>query len=270
MVDDGKITLTLGELKEYFKIWHNNNFDELHTKVQEISNYLNTYNIADKINIIDNMKTNIIDNIKIVYKIIEGDIGDLANSNTLDDATTKLNNKYNNFIINNNYNNLKSISNALIAHERLISKTATDTKDYVDDQIREVNANLGVTPKQIQTQDIPVAGVTDLNEYKTPGLYRSKDSAKTGTLQNVPSEAKGSGFVLVVLQHTDDGVRQLLLTSEASSIGNNIFTRNYTNSSWSDKWDKLYGSHNTQPLQMKIEWSDDPTSTTYTLLQIRE
>lgn len=272
MVDDGKITLTLGELKEYFKIWHENKFNDLHTtKVQEIiSNYLNTHNITNKVNIIDDIRTNIISSIKVVSKIINGR-SDLEDSSTLNDAITELNGKYKNFIENNNkYNNLASISKALRDHDTSISEKATI--GYVNDQISEVNDNLGVIPKQIQTQDIPVVGFgTDLNNYTTPGLYYNKNSSTD--LQNVPSEARGSNFVLVVLQHTDDGARQLLLTPEASNIGNNIFTRNYTNSSWSggEKWDKLYGSHNTQPLQMKIEWSDVPnTSTTYTLLQIRE
>ena len=43
--------------------------------------------------------------------------------------------------------------------------------------------------------------------------------------------------------------------------------RNYLHSAgqWSE-WYELYGDHNIQPLQMKVEWSEGG-ETTYTLLQ---
>ena len=281
MVDDGKITLTLGELKEYFKIWHENNFNDLHAqKIRYIiSTYLNDNGIQAKIDIINDIKTSVINAVKALSKIIDG-TSDLTNSSTLENIITELNNKYNNFKNNNDYNSLVAISDALTNHTTLINNLSQQkaTTEYVDNLITQISSQLGVMPKQIQTQDMPVVEFgNDLNNYKTPGIYRSKNAANTSSLQNVPSEAQSSAFVLVVIQHMDNSVRQLLLTAEASDIGNNIFTRNYVTSSntWSggQKWNKLYGDHNTQPLQMKVEWSDDPQGlnpTTYTLLQIRE
>ena len=281
MVDDGKITLTLGDLKEYFKIWHENNFNDLHTqKIKStISAYLNDNGIQAKIDTINNIKTSVINVAKSLSQIING-TSDLTDSSTLENAITELNNKYNNFKNNNDYDNLTTISDALASHTTLINNLSQQkaTIEYVDNLIGQISAQVGVTPKQIQTQDMPVVEFgNDLNNYKTPGIYRSKSAANTSNLQNVPSEAQSSAFVLVVLQHMDNSVRQLLLTAETSDAGNNIFTRNYVASSntWSggQKWNKLYGNHNTQPLQMKIEWSDDPQGsnpTTYTLLQIRE
>ena len=35
------ISLTLAELKEYFQIWHKNNFDNLHS--EEIQGYISNY-----------------------------------------------------------------------------------------------------------------------------------------------------------------------------------------------------------------------------------
>lgn len=273
MVNDGKITLTLGELKEYFKIWHENNFNELHTqKIKNtISEYLNQNGIMEKINIIDSIKTTVINITEILSKIIDGG-SDLSNSSTLNSAITELRRKYNNFK-NTNFNTLIAISNELSRHTTLINNLSSNSvnKDDMNEQLDAIKNSIGVIPKQIQTQNIPVTEFgNDLNNYKTPGLYCSKSKENTSNLLHVPPRAQGMGFSLVVLQHMDNSVRQLLLSSDASAAGNRTFSRNYIASSnkWSE-WYELYGEHNTQTLQMHIEWSDPEglSPTTYTLLQ---
>lgn len=261
------ISLTLAELKEYFKIWHNNNFDDFHNNKLEtyISSYLSRHGISDKINIIDSLKTGIVQVAMIVSKSIDGNTS-LTLSSSLSDAINEINNKNINF----NDINLKKLYNTYIQqHDSQIRDLSANKADksYVDGLISSIESNLGIKPTQIEIQNIPVNNQTNLNTYKTIGIYKSKDAATTQTLSNVPANAQSTAFDLIVLQHMDNGYRQLLLTSNNNNSGNSIYTRNYlsSNNQWSE-WYELYGTHNTSPLQMKIEWSEGG-STIYTLLQ---
>ena len=264
------ISLSLAQLKEYFQVWHQNNFDALHnTKLETyITDYLSRHQISDKINSIDNIKTSIVNIAKFLSKSIDGD-SDLTNSSTLTNAITELSNKNINF----SDINLKQLSDIINQHDGRLDSLLENKadKDYVLGLIATVESRLGITPEQIATQDIPAKDYGyDLNNYTTPGLYRSKDSSVTQNVQSLPNGASNQGFSLVVLQHMENSVRQILLTPENSANGNAIYTRNYVHSQssggqWSE-WYELYGTHNTTPLQMKVEWSEGG-STTYTLLQ---
>lgn len=270
-MDYEKITLTLGELKEYFKIWHENNFNALHN--EGTISYINEYltNRLEEINIIIDIKTSLIYFGKFISQIIDGN-SNLTESSTLNNVINELANKN----INLNNINLTSLSSQILNHSTLINTIQDNmaTKSDVTKLRNDMEDVTGVRPKQLQTQLIPVVGIgTDLNDYKIPGLYRSKDAANTASLSNVPEKAQNSAFTLIVLEHMDNSVKQILLTAEKTDSGNSIYTRNYNHSQsnpWGDKWYELYGNHNTQPLQMQVEWSDDESNpTTYTLLQIR-
>ena len=269
------ISLTLAELKEYFQIWHKNNFDNLHSEEIQgyISNYLRDTGILNQINTIIDLKNTIVKAIKILSKSIDGNTN-LTDSSSINDAASEIINKNINF----SNINLKKLSNLIDSITTQINSLSNDKADitYVNTQLNNIKDSLGITPKQIQTQEIPLSSNDtdkDLNNYKTPGLYRSKNAANTSSLSNVPSGAANSAFNLVVLAHYGEennmGVRQLLLTNENTNTGNRIYMRNYLPSSgtpWSD-WYELYGDHNLSPLQMKVEWSDGSSPTTYTLLQ---
>lgn len=265
------ISLTLTELKEYFKIWHENNFNELHKqKITEyIGQYLDSNGLSDKINITDDIKTTLTNIGKVVSQMIDGE-SNLSNSSSLTDVTNELINK----IQNNSLSsvNLKQLSTKVDTHTTTITNLSQNKidKEYVDNAIASVEGRIGTTPTQIQTQNIPIDTTDaskDLNNYKTPGLFRSINAQNTSTLQNVPAGAANSGFNLIVLLHLENSVKQLLLTGENTASGNRIYMRNYLHSAgqWSE-WYELYGEHNLQPLQMKVEWSEGG-ETTYTLLQ---
>lgn len=219
---------------------------------------------------VDNIEKDIINIIKILSQAINGDTN-LSDLSSLTDAITEVLNKSNN--ANWSLINLNRLATIIDTHTRQINNLSTDktSKDYVDGEINSVKDSLGIVPKQLQTQDIPLDASDDsknLNYYKTPGLYRSKDAANTSNLLNVPDGANRSAFNLVVLLHMNNSAKQILLTSENNANGNRIYMRNYLHSAgqWSE-WYELYGDHNLSPLQMQIEWSDGSTPTTYTLLQ---
>lgn len=266
------ISLTLAELKEYFKIWHNNNnnFDDLHNNKFEtyISNYLSRNGILDKINIVNSVKTGIVQVAMIISKSVDGSTS-LTPSSSLSDAINEINNKNINF----NDINLKKLYNTYIqTHTSQIEELKNNKADktYVNDLVSNIESDLGITPTSIAIQNMPVNNQTNLNTYKTIGIYKSKDAATTQTLSNKPASVEGTAFDLIVLQHMDNGYRQLLLTSNNDGSGNSIYTRNYlsSNDQWSE-WYEFYGTHNTSPLQMKIEWSESAGggSSIYTLLQ---
>ena len=168
--------------------------------------------------------------------------------------------------------NLSTLSEQVQANTTNVARKL-DRSEFTE-AINQINQNLGIQPKQLQTQDIPLNGETNLNNYKTPGIYISKDASTTSGLSNKPSGAYNSAFTLIVIPHMEKSVRQILLTGESNDNGNRIYMRNYQKSSnsWgkseNNGWYELYGDHNLKPLQMTVEWSDSSEpSTTYTLLQ---
>ena len=262
------ISLTLAELKEYFITWHKNNFPSLHKEgvFELIDEYLDANNLLSQINLTSSITRKIVTIAQILSQVIDGHTN-LSQDSSLDNVASELSNKVSNF------NFLKhNLTQLLIDIENYNGALSRKTdKTYVDNEITKVKNLVGITPKQLQVQDIPLEPVTDntknLNNYKTPGLYRSKSAENTGSLTNVPDGAKNTAFSLMVIPHLDNSVKQILLSGDSTAEGNRIYMRNYVNSKNWSSWYELYGEHNLSPLQMKIEWSDGSTPTIYTLLQ---
>lgn len=259
------ISLSLAQLKEYFEIWHTNNFNSLHSAKLDayINNYLSKNQISSKINSISELETTILNIGKFLSQSIDGD-SSLSNSSSLSEIINELSTKNN---INLSNTNLKELSDAINTHATNIDTLTNDKADtsWVTGQLNAISASLGVTPTTIATQKIPAQDMgRDLNNYRTTGLYRSATSANTQSLSHVPTGAQNSAFNLIVLQHMDKGFKQILSTAEKTNTGNRMYVRNYDNN-WGE-WYELYGTHNTTQLQMKVEFSDG-SNTTYTLLQ---
>lgn len=77
----------------------------------------------------------------------------------------------------------------------------------------------------------------DLNDYTTPGIYRSASSNITATLLNMP-EVFGSGFSLLVLPISTAANVQVIYMGGA---GGWFYIRSATSSGW-QSWYKLEGT----------------------------
>lgn len=258
------ITLTLAELKEYFRIWHENHFNDLHKSqmMDFINSYLNKEGLLSTITDINDLQKSIVKLIRYMIKIIDGGTNSaLSDSSSISAAINELNTKAS---INFASINLLNLNSRITSNSEAINTINNNINKKAD--ISYVDEITGAKPKQLQEQDI--SSNSDLNEYIAPGLYKSKTSSITQTLQNIPPSNSNSkikdAFVLMVIPHFDFSVRQILLTGEKNNNGNKIYTRNY-HSGWSD-WYELYGEHNLTPLQMQVEW-ENGGSTVYTLLK---
>ena len=264
------ISLTLEELKEYFKVWHSkiSHTDEVK---QIMSDYIN--NITSITDYIDQIIEYINTNSKLLLLIsglTEGEINNLSLQQLQDKLNTQ---EFKSKLSNINLQNLYTLinNNYEILNNKISNKA---DKEYVDDEINRLSDNLGVEPLRIQAQTINTND--DLNNYKTPGIYKNDNAGNN--IANTPNIGS-STFSLIVIENKEEtvnnqkryNVRQLLLTNSTEDEGNRIFTRNYTlaNNKWNDKWHELYGTHNTKTIQMKVEWTNEDNinaSTTYTLL----
>ena len=65
----------------------------------------------------------------------------------------------------------------------------------------------------------------DLNDYTTPGIYRSSSSSMTATLLNIP-ETFGSGFSMLVFNMSSSNNVQVIFA------GNNMYMRLSNTSGW--------------------------------------
>ena len=265
------ITLTLTELKKYFETWHNsdNLFDDLHRR--KVEGYINdflqnpTNNIMLKINLIEDLKTNILTIGDFILKMVDGTSAINPNSSSINDISTALTNKINKL----NNLNLEKLANNIENNAINIEKKADKTE--VDRRFSDLSANLGIEPKNIQIQDIPSGA--NLNSYnEISGIYKSISSSISTTITNRPENIE-VGFDLIVIHNKNSEinntvtVKQLILTSGAGKDGNRIYSRNYltATNTWSD-WIEFYGTHNLSVVQMEVEFSNKD-KVTYNLLQ---
>ena len=128
-------------------------------------------------------------------------------------------------------------------------------------------------------QDIQAS--ENLNNYQHTGIYRCLGNGISQTLQNKPS-GLNTPFILIVLStfgNSDDKrvdktyiIRQILLnvydgdTNQTQSDGFKIYSRFYSQptNQWSN-WSEMYGTHNTAPISMNVEFSSG-TKKEYVLL----
>ena len=80
----------------------------------------------------------------------------------------------------------------------------------------------------------------DLNDYITPGIYYSENSAITESLLNMP-EYFTSGFSLDIKSLNSGGSIQTITYTSASNAGSIIYTRRRSGSLWSN-WYKFEGT----------------------------
>lgn len=257
------INLTLAQLKEYFKTWHENHFDDLHKveMIKVINSYLDSKGLNVVNNNVDSIKSHIVKVIKILSQSIDGNTS-LNDDSSISTAINEIKNKENT-AKNNNLTALLSKINQNTNNINTLNSSKANLQ-YVQNEIQSIRRATGQTPAMLQEQEIPVQSEKNLNNYTTPGLYKSKTSAITNTLSNKPNLS--SPFTLIVIRHADNGVRQILIAGDTSNNGNKIYMRNYVNGSWSSQWHELYGTHNTTPFQMQVEFANGSTQT-YTLLQ---
>lgn len=78
----------------------------------------------------------------------------------------------------------------------------------------------------------------DINNYTTPGIYRSSSSNITATLLNMP-EMFGSGFSLLVLPISTVMNIQIILPS---ANGSRFYYRGSTTSGWNESWYQYTGT----------------------------
>lgn len=78
----------------------------------------------------------------------------------------------------------------------------------------------------------------DLNDYATPGIYRSGSSTVTASLLNMP-EMFGSGFSLLVLPISTVTNIQIILPS---ANGSRFYYRGSTTSGWNESWYQYIGT----------------------------
>lgn len=272
-----KIEVTLTELKTYFETWHKNisHKDKIKETIDEYLNEIkdsNNISFRDKIESVTGLTESIITILKTLL-LIEGNADDISSLTSLSDLKNRVDALKNSLTVNN----LKKLSDRISELDR-----NKPNYSYVDGKIEAIQGLTGVKPiTKLASQLIPVQELgNDLNNYSIPGIYR-RDKADV-TVVHGPNIG-AVPFTLVVIETVQQSVndkerysvRQLLLLNSSSEEGNRIFSRNYTlsNNTWG-AWTELYGTHNTRPLQMKVEWEEsngqlsDPTI--YTLLQIKQ
>lgn len=84
----------------------------------------------------------------------------------------------------------------------------------------------------------PIQSGDDINNYTTPGIYRSTSSNITATLLNMP-EMFGSGFSLLVLPISTVMNIQIILPS---ANGSRFYYRGSTTSGWNESWYQYIGT----------------------------
>ena len=257
------ITTTLEQLGSRFAEWHTDTrAGNIHTAI---------YNEIDNLTSMINGQTSDInsENTKIIQalnKIIKGQ----STGYTLNNIPTTPNLT----LLQNQINSI----NAFISYQDIYGTEANTLKDYIDNEIQRVNT-VDLKKNEIINNFLIQNDITqqnaNLNDYKYHGLYRCLTQNIAQTLQNIPT-GLNTPFILLVLsayQTTDDTrankdgiVRQVLLqiydggANQTTTNGYKIYSRYYakSNNQWSN-WSELYGTHNTQPVSMNVEFSTGTT-----------
>lgn len=255
-----EITGTLTQLKEFFEEWHSSDddkFDTLHARLkQEINNIKSTANNNNAV-----LSENILALANLISHKLDGNQENITNLNSLNNITNKTEAQSSSF-------NLKDFNiriNALEGLPSIIGQNTSTNNKTIFQRLHDLEvSNLSTTNiderilnffkgKNIQSGDN-----LNADTYRTPGIYKCVNESIAASLTNCPVRI---AFNLAVVEHEDRSVRQILTEYN----NNEIWTRNYRNrtQNWSN-WSKLYGTHNTTPFQMEVEFSN--STKTYTIL----
>ena len=254
------ITGTMTQMETYFDEWHTEDFIASHSNLITRINNIEA-NQSDKNN---NFSDAILKLANLISNKLDNDSTQITSIDNINSITSKneakpgeINLKRFNSKITENSNNINNLikiigvntgNNNDSIFERIESlENSTPSTENIDNRVQNFfNGN-----------EIPTN--SDLNTYKTPGIYRCKDDTIAKNLQN---RAIDKAFNLIVLRHKDNSVRQIINEYE----NNNIWIRNYQNveQKWTN-WTKLYGEHNTFTFPMEVQFSEKGTKT-YTII----
>lgn len=263
------ITVTLDKIKEKFDEWHNGN--DNYNKIHKATN--------DRIDAINNQNENNEANInKIKKQMIK-----LINGSPTNEASNEVDNAYS----SNNSINLKSLQDSIniIKAQIGITNANTTVADLIQNmlaplqnQINSIDANPShhyhkwIMQQELQAND-------DLNNKKSTGLYRCDNISIASSISNQPT-TQYTPFFLITLsgyswnnnEATEDNqiIRQFFVGAYGSDTkGDVIYTRHYnqglaSSAQWSS-WSELFGTHNTNVVQMSVEFTN--TTGNYYLLE---
>lgn len=247
------ITTTISKLKNLFKEWHTNNYDEMHNKTttyidEEITRIqsINTGTASDITNHVINIG-------KSLSKSIDG----TTNITGLNDISNELNEK-------NNTSNIKNLGIISAGHESRITtieQANYASQGYVDNKISQVKTGIEVI-------EIPTGNKNNLNDYTTFGFYKCTTTTNSNAIA-INNPVKGDIFNLIVADIGENNIKQIILPIKTNTADGRVFTRSCFNGVWKD-WQELYGKHNTIELPMEVTFENSQTTQTYKLLRVAE
>lgn len=257
------ITTTLENISQKFKEWHsdtdkNGQHDRIYEEIRRQSTTLD-----DKI-VDNNKKNNIL--ARAIQKIIDNreinnvdslNLGSI-NLNSLQEQINRINNKFG------------------IPNDATVKDYIDNVNAQHDDGARYYNKIINDT---LILKDIPAQA--NLNTYTDIGIYRCTSKNIASSLSNSP--VTNSSFILITLsqyknEKYNDGyidgttrnsiIRQIIFQNHSNNNGDTttkndgyrIYQRYYQvgGGLWNE-WTELYGTHNTQLVTMKVEFSNNNT-----------
>lgn len=253
-----EITATLSKIKESFKTWHNNYYDELHTRTtNEINRRINAIEAANQTSV-SSLTSQILSIGQILSRSIDNNTTDI---NNLSDIANALANKTNHW----ETGNLQALD--------ALTQQLKDTTDFIEnDYASKGYVTSLVSASGMKTMTIPSGANLNNNNYRNLGFFKCISTADSNTIQNIPTAVKGNVFNLVVINADENQkhVKQIILMINSSNVSNRIFTRNCLNGNWTS-WQELYGTHNAVELPMEVTFEDSNNTTqTYKLLRVIE
>lgn len=261
------ITGTLTQLKQFFEEWHSSDDNKFITLHQRLIDRMDTIEANKDLNT-EMFTNNLLSIANLISNKLDGDatqITDITQLSTITSKNEAKNNTINLKNFNNRLSNLETLpsiigtdtsSNKTIVQRLQFLENTNQSEANIDSRVN-IGINNFIKGANIQSND-------SLNNYVTPGVYKSITDNISSSLTNCPTK---KSFNLIVLEHENNSVRQII--SEYSS--NDIWVRNYQNrtTSWSE-WSKLYGTHNTIPFQMQIEFENSTKNYTILATDIQE
>ena len=255
-----EITTTLNNLSKNFEEWHEKKYNALHSRTIQQIEQLSSSNDEE----ISNVTSKLLDVINLFAIKLDGNSSNITSLNDINillNKTEATNNSINFKTFNEGMQQLQQLKN-------LVGNNTSASNSTIFERLTNLeNSNLSTSNVNNLIQSAfkgqTIEAQSNLNNFLTPGIYKCTTNNTAQTLTNSPTTL---AFNLIVLEHAQDSVRQILIINDTNDNGNKIFTRNYYDymSNWSN-WTQIYGEHNTTKLAMEVEFSDG-THKTYNIL----
>lgn len=253
------ITGTMTQMETYFEEWHEEDFATLHSS---LFNRIDAIE-SDKDTNIDNFKRKLLTLANLISFKLDGDVTQITNLENLNNITNKTEATAASINLKNFNEKLTQHNGLITTLQNLIGTNTTNNNNSIFSRLASLeNSNLSTSNIDERISNFFEGTIiptnSDLNTYKTPGIYKCIDDSVANGLRNKPIN---KAFSLIVLRHKNNSVRQIINEYD----NNNIWVRNYRNveQNWSD-WTKLYGEHNTYTFPMEVEFSN--STKTYTII----